>query len=170
MVPQQGIVYVISFFFLQLQHLLIHLSPANLITFIFSTMTFHKLTLTKYNAFQIHWLVLLQTHQNLITLHQYSKNTLASNQTSHSTNCVFLHTKLSKFSNLHYLYKFLSFPSYSLSTKSSNSLVLSIPYVRTSLGKRAFFVIAPWLWNSLPPDTRNSLSLSTFRSKPIFSS
>ena len=64
-----------------------------------------------------------------------------------------------------YLYNSLSFPSHSLSTRSSDSSVLSIPYVRTSLGKRAFSVIAPRLWNSLPPDTRNSLSLSTFRSK-----
>ena len=64
-----------------------------------------------------------------------------------------------------YLYNSLSFPSHSLSTRSSDSSVLSIPYVRTSLGKRAFSVIAPRLWNSLPPDTRNSLSVSTFRSK-----
>ena len=64
-----------------------------------------------------------------------------------------------------YLFNSLSFPSHSLSTRSSDSSVLSIPYVRTSLGKRAFSVIAPRLWNSLPPDTRNSLSLSTFRSK-----
>ena len=64
-----------------------------------------------------------------------------------------------------YLYNSLSFPSHSLSTRSSDSSVLSIPYVRTYLGKRAFSVIAPRLWNSLPPDTRNSLSVSTFRSK-----
>ena len=64
-----------------------------------------------------------------------------------------------------YLYNSLSFPSHALSTRSSDSSVLSIPYVRTSLGKRAFSVVAPRLWNSLPPDTRNSLSLSTFRSK-----
>ena len=64
-----------------------------------------------------------------------------------------------------YLYNSLSFPSHSLSTRSSDSSVLSIPYVRTSLGKKAFSVIAPRLWNSLPPDTRNSLSVSTFRSK-----
>ena len=63
------------------------------------------------------------------------------------------------------LYNNLSFPSHSLATRSSDSSVLSIPYVRTSLGKRAFSVFAPRLWNSLPPDTRNSLSLSTFRSK-----
>ena len=64
-----------------------------------------------------------------------------------------------------YLYNSISFPSHSLSTRSSDSSVLYIPYVRTSLGKRAFSVIAPRLWNSLPPDTRNSLSVSTFRSK-----
>ena len=38
-----------------------------------------------------------------------------------------------------YLYNSLSFPSHSLSTKSSDSSVLSIPYVRTSLGKRSLF-------------------------------
>ena len=32
-------------------------------------------------------------------------------------------------------------------TRSSDSLVLSIPYVRSSLGKRAFSVIGPRLWN-----------------------
>ena len=59
----------------------------------------------------------------------------------------------------------LSFPSHSVSTRSSDSLVLSIPYVRSSLGKRAFSVIDPRLWNSLPPDTRNSSSLPIFRSR-----
>ena len=73
--------------------------------------------------------------------------------------------KMLKIQQPTYLYNSLSFPSHSLSTRSSDSSVLSIPYVRTSLGKRAFSVIAPRLWNSLPPDTRNSLSLSTFRSK-----
>ena len=48
-----------------------------------------------------------------------------------------------------YLYNSLSFPSHSVSTRSSDSLVLSIPYVRSSLGKRAFSVIGPRLWNSL---------------------
>ena len=41
-----------------------------------------------------------------------------------------------------YLYNSLSFPSHSVSTRSSDSLVLSIPYVRSSLGKRAFSVIS----------------------------
>ena len=64
-----------------------------------------------------------------------------------------------------YLYNSLSFHSHSVSTRSSDSLVLSIPYVRSSLGKRAFSVIGPRLWNSLPPDTRNSSSLPIFRSR-----
>ena len=64
-----------------------------------------------------------------------------------------------------YLYNSLSFPSHSVSTRSSDSLVLSIPYVWSSLGKRAFSVIGPRLWNSLPPDTRNSSSLPIFRSR-----
>ena len=64
-----------------------------------------------------------------------------------------------------YHHNSLSFPSHSVSTRSSNSLVLSIPYVRSSLGKSSFSVIGPRLWNSLPPDTRNSSSLPIFRSK-----
>ena len=49
-----------------------------------------------------------------------------------------------------YLYNSLSFPSHSVSIRSSDSLVLSIPYVKSSLGKRAFSVIGPRLWNSFP--------------------
>ena len=60
-----------------------------------------------------------------------------------------------------YLYNSLSFPSHSVSTRSSDSLVLSIPYVRSSLGKRAFSVIGPRLWNSLLPDTHPKLVFST---------
>ena len=47
----------------------------------------------------------------------------------------------------------------------SDSLVLSILFVWSSIGKRAFSVIGSRLWNSLPPDTRNSSSLLIFRSK-----
>ena len=81
------------------------------------------------------------------------------------TNSVFSHTKTLTNQQPTYLYNSLSFPSHSVSTRSSDSLVLSIPYVRSSLGKRAFSVIGPRLWNSLPPDTRNSNSLPTFRSR-----
>ena len=66
------------------------------------------------------------------------------------TKPVFSHTKTNQQPT--YLYNSLSFPSHSVPTRSSDSLVLSI---RSSLGKRAFSVIGPRLWNSLPPDTRN---------------
>ena len=65
----------------------------------------------------------------------------------------------------HKIQSTLFLKSFIVSTRSSDSLVLSIPYVRSSLGKRAFSVIGPRLWNSLPPDTRNSNSLPIFRSK-----
>ena len=58
-----------------------------------------------------------------------------------------------------------SLSSHSVSTRSSDSLVLSIPYVRSSLGIRAFSVIGPRLWNSLPPDTRNSSTNVLFQAQ-----
>ena len=87
--------------------------------------------------------------------HHHSYTGFQSNKVS-ITNSVFSHTKHSQINNLHYLYNSLSFPSHTVSTRSSDSLVLSIPYVRSSLGKRAFSVIGPRLWNSLPPETRKS--------------
>ena len=167
-ISETSVVFVISFLFLQLQ--LIHSSPANLIIAVHSTMAFRKLTWTKYSAYKIFWLVSLQIHQNLNTSHQYSKNYIGFQSNNASiTNCLLTYKTL-QIQQPTCLYNCLSFPSHSLSTRSSDSSVLSIPYVRTSLVKRAFSVIAPRLWNSLPPDTRNSISLSTFRSKHIFSS
>ena len=169
-ISETSVVFVISFLFLQLQRLPIHSSSANSIIAIHSTMAFRKLTWTKYSAYKILWLVSLQIHQNLNTSHQYSKNYIGFQSNNASiTNCLLTYKTL-QIQQPTYLYNSLSFPSHSLSTRSSDSSVLSIPYVRTSLGKRAFSVVAPRLWNSLPPDIRNSLSLSTFRSKPIFSS
>ena len=80
----------------------IHLSPANFIIVIHSTMAFRKLTWTKYSAYKILWLVsLLQIHQNLNTLHQYSKNYIGFQSDNASiTNCAFLHIKRFKFRNL----------------------------------------------------------------------
>ena len=164
-ISETSIVFVISFLFLQLQRLPIHLSPANLIIEIHSTMAFRKLTWTKYSAYKILWLVLLQIHQNLNTYTNTQKlHWLPIKQRIDYKLCLLTYKKL-QIQQPTYLYNSLSFPSHSLSTRSSDSSVLSIPYVRTSLGKRAFSVIAPRLWNSLPPDTRNSLSVSTFRSK-----
>ena len=61
----------------------------------------------------------------------------------------------------------LSFLSNSVFTRYFvlDSLVLSIPYVRSSLSGRVFSLIDSPLRNSLPPDTRNSSSLPIFRSK-----
>ena len=100
-ISETSVVFVISFLFLQLQRLPIHSSPANLIIVIHSTMAFRKLTWTKYSAYKILWLVSLQIHQNLNTLHQYSKNYIGFQSNNASiTNCAFLHIKRFKFSNL----------------------------------------------------------------------
>ena len=93
---------------------------------------------------KLHWLPIKQRIDYKLCLLTYK--TLTNQQPTH-------------------LYNSLSFPSHSVSTRSSDSLVLSIPYVRSSLGKRAFSVIGPRLWNSLPSDTRNSNSLPTFCSR-----
>ena len=93
---------------------------------------------------KLHWLPIKQRIDYKLCLLTY--NTLTNQQPS-------------------YLYNSFSFPSHSVSTRSSDSLVLSIPYVRSSLGKRAFSVIDPRLWKDLPPDVRNSSSLPIFRSR-----
>ena len=49
-----------------------------------------------------------------------------------TTKPVFSHTKHLQINQPTYLYNSLSFPSHSVSTRSSDSLVLSIPYVRSS--------------------------------------
>ena len=51
------------------------------------------------------------------------------------------------------------------STRSSDALTLYIPYSRTTLGKRAFSVAGPRLWNSLPAAIRTAECLLTFRSR-----
>ena len=165
-ISETSVVFVISFLFLQLQRLPIHSSPANLIIVIHSTMAFRKLTWTKYSAYKILWLVSLQIHQKFehITPILKKLHWLPIKQRIDYKLCLLTYKTL-QIQQPTYLYNSLSFPSHSLSTRSSDSSVLSIPYVRTSLGKRAFSVIAPRLWNSLLPDTRNSLSVSTFRSK-----
>ena len=65
----------------------------------------------------------------------------------------------------------LSFPTNSVSTRSSDSLVFSILFVRSSLGRRAFSVIGSRLWNSLHliPETRLLANNSVPSSKHTFS-
>ena len=165
-ISETSVEFVIFFLFPQPQLLQIHLSPANLTTAIHFTLASHKQTSTNFNAFKIHWHVSLQTLQNISTSHQHSKNYTGFLSDKESiTKSVFSHIKTLTNQQPTYLYNSLSFPSHSVSTRSSDSLVLSIPYVWSSLGKRAFSVIGPWLWNSLPPDTRNSSSLPIFRSR-----
>ena len=52
-----------------------------------------------------------------------------------------------------YLHNSLSFPSNSVSTRSSDSLALSILFDQWSLDKKAISVTGSRLWNSLTPDT-----------------
>ena len=93
------------------------------------------------------------------------KTTLTSNQTKYRLQSLSFHIQNTTDQQATYLHNGLSFPTNSVSTRSSDSLVLSILFVRSSLGKIAFSVIGSRLWNSLSPDTRNTSSLPIFRSK-----
>jgi Reverse transcriptase (RNA-dependent DNA polymerase) len=64
-----------------------------------------------------------------------------------------------------YLRSLLTIHERQYSTRSLDALCLQIPFARTSLGKRAFSVAGPRLWNSLPVSVRSADSLSTFRSR-----
>ena len=164
-ISEKSVEFVIFFLFLQPLLLQIHLFPANLTIAIHFTLASHKQISTNFNAFKIHWHVPLQILQNINTSHQHKKlHWLPIKQRIDYKTCLLTYKTLTN-QQPTYLYNSLSFPSHSVSTRSSDSLVLSIPYVRSSLGKRAFSVIGPRLWNSLPPDTRNSFSLPIFRSR-----
>ena len=63
-----------------------------------------------------------------------------------------------------YLKSMLSNPKHSHSTRFANSL-LDVPRTNTEIGKRAFSVAGPKLWNSLPLSVRTANSLSTFKSR-----
>ncbi len=49
--------------------------------------------------------------------------------------------------------------------RSSDTKLLKIPNILTSLGRRSFSFSAPTVWNSLPPDLRSCSTTSTFRCK-----
>jgi len=49
--------------------------------------------------------------------------------------------------------------------RSSDTLLLTVPFTRTELAKRAFRCAAPSVWNSLPSFITNSDSLTTFKSR-----
>ena len=165
-ISETSVESVIFFHSLQPQLLQTHLSPANLTIAIHFTLAYHKQISTNFNAFKIHWHVSLQILQNINTSHQHSKKLhwLPIKQRIDYKICLLTYKTLTN-QQPTYFYNSLSFLSHSVSTRSSDSLVLSIPYVRSSFGKRAFSVIGPRLWNSLPPDNRNSSSLPIFRSR-----
>lgn len=58
-----------------------------------------------------------------------------------------------------------SVDSYSL--RSNDQLLLSVPFARTELGKKAFVHLAPFAWNMLQKDWKLTelLSLNTFKTK-----
>jgi len=51
--------------------------------------------------------------------------------------------------------------------RSSDTLLLTVPFTRTELAKRAFRCAAPSVWNSLPSFIINSGSLTTFKSRRL---
>ena len=63
-----------------------------------------------------------------------------------------------------YLKSMLNHPKHSHSTRSANSL-LDVPRTNNEIGKRAFSVAGPKVWNSLPLSVRTANSLSTFKSR-----
>ena len=86
-----------------------HLLPLSAATALANSLVSSKLDycnslyngISQANLNKILWLVSLQIHQNLNTLHQYSKNYIGFQSNNASiTNCVFLHIKRFKFSNL----------------------------------------------------------------------
>ena len=62
-----------------------------------------------------------------------------------------------------YLHSSLHFHQPPRSLRSSNTNLLSVPFVRTALGARSFSVAAPTIWNSLPLSLRTCTTPDTFR-------
>ena len=154
----------IIFLSLQPQLLQIHLSPANLTIAIHFTLASHKQISTKFIAFKIHWHVSLQILQNINTSHQHSKNYTGflSNKES-ITKPVFSHTKHLQINNLHIFTIVFHFRHILFLRDLLIFLFFPFHMSDHQLAKGLF--IGPRLWNSLPPDTRNSSSLPIFRSR-----
>ena len=63
-----------------------------------------------------------------------------------------------------YLNDLLTFKSSLYNLRSSGSILLSMPAVRSkTLGDRAFMVAAPTLWNSLPKELRAITNVNSFK-------
>ena len=62
-----------------------------------------------------------------------------------------------------YLCDLLTFKSSLYNLRSSGSILLSMPAVRSKkFGDRAFMVAAPTLWNSLPKELRATTNVNSF--------
>ena len=64
-----------------------------------------------------------------------------------------------------YLSELLTSYQPSRSLRSSGTNLLSVPDIRSEIGRRSFSYAAPKLWNSLPPDLRSCTCISTFQGK-----
>jgi len=51
----------------------------------------------------------------------------------------------------------------SLSLRSSNQLLLTVPRANLTIGQRAFFYSSPVIRNAIPLSVRDALSISTFK-------
>ena len=126
--------FVIFFLFLQPQHLQIHLSPANL------TIAIHYSGISQTNLNKLQRIqnslarIIHYKHFKISTHHTNTKKNYTGFQSNKelSTNSVFSHTKHLQINSLR-IFTIVSFLSHSVSTRSSDSLVLSIPYVRSSI-------------------------------------
>jgi hypothetical protein len=64
-----------------------------------------------------------------------------------------------------YLADLISFYKPSRTLRSSDSLLLAVPDIRTAMGRRSFSYAAPTVWNALPLHIRSSPSISSFSCK-----
>ena len=73
--------------------------------------------------------------------------------------------KIINFGKPSYLAELLTSYEPTRTLRSSGTNLLSIPDIRSSMGRRSFSYSAPTLWNSLPPDLRSCTSITTFQGK-----
>ena len=90
----------------------------------------------------LHWLT--------VRLRILFKINLLTYKTMREKQPVYLHSLLST-----------SLPSYSLRSNDDNSL--SVSWVTTNTGARAFHSCAPFLWNNLPLSFHSAISVATFK-------
>ena len=64
-----------------------------------------------------------------------------------------------------YLADLISFYKPSRTLRSSDALLLAVPDIRTTIGRRSFSYAAPKIWNDLPFHIRSCLTISSFCSK-----